>query len=300
MLFLNLYMSFLNKSVGYSQTIMLKSDILAPLLQSYNEFVLNKTGEDVIGLDINTGISYDYILSNNNKKYYLLIVKKKLLEETCNQKYDILYLFPDRFNQDLSNKTLEQETDTDFYLEIDSLFNDEFLLEGYLYKRDGCYEYLLTDILMKNRKVIDVAYELRYTLLNEVLKTIGGDLLKKLNNHMSINIHPVFSSEDETMMKIFNNNFLYKDQIKSIEKISHFTKRRYLNRLKNSEKKLIEPSKYTDVYNVYNIETNNAEGILYVKGIRESKFLKQIFSNTTRTEIQCDWNTQFSKWQPVF
>ena len=293
-------MSLLNKSVGYSQTVMLKSDILAPLLKSYNDFVLMKTGENVINLDINTGISYDYILSNNNIKYYLLIVKKKLLESNSNQKYDILYLFPDRFNDHKLNKKIDDQYDNDFYMEIDSLFDDEFLLEGYLYKNDNGYEYLLTDVLMKNRKVVDVSYELRYTVLNEILKTIGKDCLKKLNNHMTINIHPVFSVADESMLKIFNNNFCYKDQIKSIEKISYFTKQRYLNRLKSIEKKVIEKSKYTDVYNVYNIQTNNLEGILYVKGIRESKLLKEIFYNKERAEIECDWNTNFSKWQPIF
>jgi hypothetical protein len=292
-------MSFLNKSVGYSQTIMLKNDILAPLLQSYNDFTLKKSGERIIDLDINTGISYDYILSNNNSKYYLLVCKKKLLESNSNQKYDILYLFPDRFNtRNDKAKTLD-ETETDFYMEIDGLFEDEFLLEGYLYNSDTGYEYLLTDILMKNRKIIDVSYELRYTLLNELVKVIGRDCLKKLNNHMTINVHPIFSTADETMLKIFNNNFVYKDQIKSIEKICGFTKKRYLDRVKNSETKVIEPSNYTDVYNVYNTKTNNSEGILYVKGIEQSKMLKTILSDKTRVELICDWNTHFSKWQPI-
>jgi hypothetical protein len=72
-------MSFLNKSVNYSQTTVLKENVLLPLLKSYNNFVLEKTGEFSIDKDVNTGISYDYIIPNNNKKYYLLIMKKQLL-----------------------------------------------------------------------------------------------------------------------------------------------------------------------------------------------------------------------------
>ena len=76
-------MTFLNKSVNYSQTTLLKSSILAPLLKNYNEFLLQSKGKSVVlNQDVNTGISYDYIIPNNNKKYYLLITKKSYLESS--------------------------------------------------------------------------------------------------------------------------------------------------------------------------------------------------------------------------
>ena len=303
-------MSFLNKSVNYSQTTVLKENVLLPLLKSYNNFVLKKSGEFSIDKDVNTGISYDYLIPNNNKKYYLLIMKKQLLEQQkTNSKYDILYFFPDQYGND---DLLEKNRSSDFYLEIDSFFDDEFLLEGYLYKSDDKYEYLLTDILVKNKEIVNVSFELRYSLLNEIIQKIGREKLMYLNNHMSINIHPIFDDENQNLVKIFKNNFIYNTFC--LEKVCNFNKRRYIDiKIDKQEEKNIEKGKYTDVYNVYNYETNNFEGILYVKGIRESQRMKLLFNdkytidndkytidNNTKVKINCIWNQVFSKWQPIF
>jgi len=299
-------MSFLNKSVNYSQTDFLKTKILSPLLVSYNEFLIKKDNRSDINLDVNTGISYDYLIPNNNKKYYLLITKKRLLEpNSVNDKeknfnnnrsnsYDILYLFPDQFNSETDNCS-------DFYMEIDPVFSDELLLEGYLYKDEqNKYSYLLTDILIKNKKIIDVSFELRYTLLNEIIKGIRMECLKELNNHMTINVHPMFDMENTCFVKIFKTNFVYKDQITAIEHVSKFTKRRYVDKIKGNDIKRLEIGKYTDVYNVFNSDTNNNEGILYVKGINESKQLKNMFKDKKTIILKCSWNVTFSKWQPIF
>jgi len=297
-------MSFLNKSVNYSQTDFLKTNILSPLLISYNDFLIKKDSRSDINLDVNTGISYDYLIPNNNKKYYLLITKKRLLEpNNVNDKeknfnkgsnsYDILYLFPDQYNS-------EKDDCSDFYMEIDPIFSDELLLEGYLYKEQNKYSYLLTDILIKNKKIIDVSFELRYTLLNEIVKAIRIECLKELNNHMTINIHPMFDMENTCFVKIFKTNFVYKDQITAIEHVSKFTKRRYVDKIKNSDVKRLEIGRYTDVYNVFNSTTNNNEGILYVKGVSESKRLKEMFKDKKTIVLECSWNDHFSKWQPIF
>jgi hypothetical protein len=296
-------MSFLNKSVNYSQTELLKLNILSPLLVSYNDFLIKKDNKSDINLDINTGISYDYLIPNNNKKYYLLITKKHLLETNNSlddknrqtKSYDILYLYPDQYNS-------EKDNCSDFYMEIDHTFNDELLLEGYLYKNENKYHYLLTDILIKNKKIIDVSFELRYTLLNEIIKTIRMECLKELNNHMTINIHPVFDMANTCFVKIFKNNFTYKDKIVAVENISNFVKNRYVDKIRPSDIKRVEIGRYTDVYNVYNSDTNNHEGILYVKGIMESKRLKEMFdqNNIKTITLKCCWNTKFSKWQPIF
>jgi len=299
-------MSFLNKSVNYSQTTVLKETVLLPLLKSYNNFVLKNSGEFSIDKDVNTGISYDYIIPNNNKKYYLLITKKQLLEQQkSNQKYDILHFFPDQYNND--DDLLETNRSSDFYLEIDSFFDDEFLLEGYLYKSDDKYEYLLTDILVRNKDIVNVSFELRYSLLNEIIQKIGREKLMYLNNHMSINIHPIFDDENQNLVKIFKNNFIYNTQIRCLEKVCNFNKRRYIDiKIDKQDKKNIEKGKYTDVYNVYNYETNNFEGILYIKGIRESQRMRVLFGDKytidsdTKVKINCIWNQVFSKWQPIF
>ena len=303
-------MSFLKKNVNYSKIKVLLNSI-------------EKTGEFSIGKDTNKEISYDYLIPNN-KKYYLLITKKQLLEQ---QKYDILHFFPDH-NELLENRSF------DFYLKIDYFFDDEFLLEGYLYKSDDKYEYLLTDILVRNNEIVNVSFELRYSLLNEIIQKIGREKLMYLNNHMTINIHPVFDDENQNLVKIFKNNFIYNSQIQCLEKVCNFIKRRYIDNKhidnkhiedkhnkhidnkhiedkhnkhiedkhnKHIDNKHIEKGKYTDVYNVYNYETNNFEGILYIKGISESKKMKLLFNNTyIKVKINCIWNRVFSKWQPIF
>ena len=186
-------MPFLKKSVKYSKTKVLKEDVLLKLLEKNGEFSINK---DInISKDVNTEISYDYIISNNNKKYYLLITKKQLLEQQkSNQKYDILHFFPDQYNND--DDLLEKNRSSDFYLEIDSFFDDEFLLEGYLYKSDDKYEYLLTDILVRNNDIVNVSSELRYSLLNEIIQKIGKVHLNKCVgvNYLTIKTHPVFET----------------------------------------------------------------------------------------------------------
>lgn len=301
-------MSFLNKSVNYSQTAYLKSNILSPLLVSYNNFLLKLSGNTNINLDVNTGISYDYLVPNNNKKYYLLVTKKSVLDNNevgqNGNLYNILYLFPDQtLDKDTtSNSKIDIDNEySDCYMEIDKLFDDELLLEGYLYKHENKCEYLLTDVLVKNKAIIDVSYELRYVLLNEIVRKIGRLRLRQLNNHMTINIHPIFNTESEALIKVFKNNFVYKEQIVAIEKICRFSKRRFVDKKQDNEMKNIEVGCYTDVYNVYNKDTNNKEGILYVKGINESRKLKQLFKDAGNLiTLNCVWNTKFCKWQPIF
>lgn len=297
-------MSFINKSVGYSQIALLKQNILLPLLSSYNEHLLkNKSVNQSFNKDINTGSSFDYIIPNNNKKYYLLITKKSCLESS-NSNYNILYFFPD--NNEIKQNTQTLSTTTDFFLEINNQFDEEFLFEGYLYKRDdNNYEYLLTDILLKSGEIVNISYELRYVLLNEIVMSVTREKLKDLNNHMTINVHPIFNDQNQNLIKVFTNNFIYKDEIAYLERVNHFEKSRFVGITdKDDCEKYIEMGKYTDVYNVYNKSTNNFEGILYIKGIRESTQMKKLISKSKiddkRIVLFCTFNRNFKKWQPVF
>ena len=293
-------MSFINKSVTYSQIGVLKQNILLPLLNTYNEHLLNtKLSTLSFDKDINTGLSFDYIIPNNNKKYYLLITKKSCLESSNNNNYNILYFFPDN----IADQTNKQGTIGDFFLEINHLFDDEFLLEGYMYKKADNYEYLLTDILIKNKSIINMSYELRYTVLNEILFSVTREKLKNLNNHMTINIHPIFNDQNQNLIKVFGNNFIYKNEISYLERVKHFKKTRFVGVMdKQDSEKYIEMGKYTDVYNVYNKKSNNLEGILYVRGISESAKMKLLFKTTDskRILLPCTFNRNFKKWQPVF
>jgi hypothetical protein len=292
-------MSFLNKSVNYSQTSLLKTSILKPLLETYNGFI---SDVNMNNKDVNTGISYDYLIANNDNKYYLLVTKKALLEQRS-ANYNILYLFPDNLNYNKHITSLQNNIVSDFYMEIDQTFDDEILLEGYLYKHDDKYSYLVTDLLVKNKNIVTVSYGLRLTLLNELLTKIGFEKLRNLNNHMTINLHPVFNMENEGLVKIFKSNFVYKNELCSLERVSGNKKTRYVeNKNSENETKWIETTKYTDVYNVYDMKTNNFQGILYVKGIQQSKMIKESFtdSDCSRISLMCKWNNIFKKWEPVY
>jgi hypothetical protein len=296
-------MSFINKSVNYSQSNLLKTKILAPILNSYNNFLL-KNNKTSINIDIDTGISLDYLIPNNNKKYYLLITKKSMLE-TTKENYNILYFLPDdKSIEYYSNNNIIKNTLTDQYLECSLFFKDTLLLEGYLYKNMEKNEYLITDILSKNGNIIELSYELRLTLLNEIILDIKRECLKDINDHMTINIHPTFQKTNENMIKIFTHNFIYKNELCCIEQISQFTKCRFVSQFtKEDALKKIECTSYTDVYNVFNYSSNNKEGILYIRGIKHSKYIKSLFENektkTDKVIIKCCYNTNFMKWEPI-
>jgi hypothetical protein len=296
-------MSFINKSVNISQTNLLKSKFLSNYLQKINEHILTKK-------NIIPPKSY-HIIPNNSNKYYLYITKKNNIEKT-NTNYNILYFFPDDQTVDtFGDSKIKKNHVSDFFMEIDNKFNDEFILEGYIYTNDSFYNrytFLLTDILFKNNNVIDFDYELRFCMLNELLITINNSLdLKNLNDHLTIGIHPVFTSDNENMIKIFMDNFVFNNQITSIEHIyDNFKKIRY-NKNKNDKLqsnciKLIEKAKYPDVYNVYNTETGDNEGILYIKGLKESKNVKSMFLKSSENKIKttCKYNMEFNKWEICF
>jgi len=63
--------------------------------------------------------------------------------------------------------------------------------------------------------------------------------------------------------------------------------------------KLIEKTKYADVYNVFDKVTNNKQGILYIKGVKDSKYIKELFNKNSNSiiEHECIFNKNFNKWQ---
>lgn len=286
-------MSFVSKCANYSQCFVLKNKILQPLLKTYNDFLLKqKISNDnfCLNKDINTGLSSEFIIPNNNIKYYLFITNKSKLE-TTKDKYNTLYFFPDTNNK-------QDNSFTDFYLEIDERFKREFLFEGYLYKKaDNKLSFLITDILIIDNQPITTDYATRLTIINELIMDIN---LFDLNNHLSINLHPVFKKANENLIKIFKNNFIFKMDICSIELVNNFVKTRYIDKRDVQDTdKIIEIGKYSDVYNVYDVLTNNHEGILYIKGLKQSKTIKNLFVNKNKIVLKCKFNSEFKKWEPI-
>lgn len=294
-------MSFLTKNINYSQAVYLKNKLLQPLLQTYNTFLLEQKivhNNFLLNKDINTGLSFEMIIPNNNIKYFLFVTKKSNLE-TTKDNYNILYFFPDQMSSDYfkTNKNITN-TLSDFYMEIDHCFDKDFLFEGYLYKTANKYQFLITDLLFINTDIISSDYNIRITIINEIIMNLN---LIDLNNQMSINIHPIFNKINEKLIKIFKDNFIYKNDICSIEVVDNLKKTRYLD-VNNLDQtiKIIQTTKLSDVYKVYNDQTNDFEGILYIKGLLESKKIKQLFTDRSQIQLKCSYNNTFKKWEPLF
>lgn len=297
---------FIASSVNYSETNVLKSKYLSNILELYNQEILSESKKLVNNVQ-------KYIIPNNNNKYYLLIVNKNdITANNVNTKYKIFYFFPDSTQQE-QNNTLNKNAKSDFYVEIDnyktSFSSSNYLFEGYLYKSNDQKHFLITDILAVDSKIIKCDYSLRYALIH---KLIANQQLNNLNGHLNINIHSIFELNSESydneiqtsqIFTMFKNNFVFKEEISTIEYINEvsFKKQKEILQIdKLKGVKIITKGKYIDVYNVFNIETNNTEGILYVKGLKESKHLYKLSSSLDSFELNCEFNNTFKKWQPVF
>lgn len=287
-------MSFINKSVNHAQTVLLKTKFLAPVLKTYNNIV--KKHMDDIDLSLNY-----HIIPNNNKKYYLFITKKSNIE-VCKENYDLLYFFPDEETKQFAQKSkVALHWVSDFFLEINKTFEEDLLFEGYMYKREDKFTYLITDILYKTDKVVDVDYKLRHCLVNEITMKLQ---LKRLNDHLTIGIHPIFMSDNENMVCIFMNNFVFQEDICAVENIHKHNKRNAIRNnimKKDNKEKRIEKGPYIDVYNAFDSESGENNGILYIKGLEESKKMKVLFKhkNSTAVIVNCSFNEHFNKWQPL-
>lgn len=279
-------MSFINKSVNYSQTILLKTKFLKPLLANYNSFIQQK----------NTFLIEDneLYIPNNNKKYYCLIIKKNQIEDTKDN-YNILYFF----NNDPNNFV-------DFYIEMSCYFNETILLEGYLYNNSVTTfhsHFLATDILIKNNDVVNGDYIFRYMILNELLYPLM-DNLRNINDNINIGIHNIFNNNNKNMMQIFKKNFIYNTELCAVENINNYTKKTYLEDttiIFTDSEKLIEKTSYADVYNVYDTMTKESNGILYIRGLKESRFMKIVIGTDTKNGsiVKCKFNKNFNKWEPI-
>lgn len=298
-------MSFINKSVNYSQIELLKSNVLKDILFNYNQ-TMNEIKQLKFKRD-------SFIIPNNNKKFYLLITHNSKINKTDN--YNILYFFPDKTTiQSANSNKLQANKVSEFFVEIDYLFPFECLVEGYLYEADkssnisnNCF--LITDILSikkdneQQHLIVKSDYAMRYSIINELFLHLVPKM-SCLNNHLTISIHPVFeeiSTKNNSIIKVFMKNFVFHAQLNCIETISFFQKKRSV--IDNSsiiENKRIIKTTLSDVYEVRNINTNDNEGILYVKNMAISKYLKQQFqSQIEYISLPCQFNSHFNKWQPI-
>lgn len=279
-------LKFLNNSVDYSEEYVIKN-VLYKYIETYNMFLYNYNSK----LNLSDKDS-NIIIPNNNKKYYLFIQKK-------NTKNTTLFFFPDLISKKYFNDfLLIKNTIEEFFIECDIRFDDNsYLLEGYIYENEGKKHFLISDILFKGDMLIECSYEYRFNMIKDLFyKRIS--VMENINNLLSIGIHNYIS---EDILPIFLNNFKWREQIICIEYINNFEKNKKLlsqkNKTSNNALKKVIKSKISDIYNVYNIDTNNFEGYLYINTIKMSKYISSLFKNNDVLKLECSFNTYFQKWQ---
>lgn len=266
---------FLKNSVNYSEVDQFHKTLI-PLTNKYNDYYnSSKNQKNLI----------TYLIPNNNIKYYCFVTNK-------GNNYKTLYFFPE-------NKT---ELNGDFFMEIDNTAinwecnGNGSIFEGFLYNNNTFY---ITDALIINCNVVSCDYPLRYALINNIFKT-----QIELNGHVYIGIHSMFEENEDkdtcSLYDIFKRNFKYGTEINCIEYINNCSKIRRINKIEyKDEYKQITKGKYVDVYNVHNIDTNDSEGILYVKTINDSLKLQELTETTLVVKMLCKYNTEYNKWQPI-
>jgi len=293
---------FLQSSSTFSETQVLKSKYLIPILESYNNLILKSK-------KIEIKESQKYMIPNNNNKFYMFVTNKQDTTNNKNDsKYKILYFFPCSLPKDIDNKF--RHLITDFYVEIDShktnFTKSNYLFEGFLYNKDAFNTFLISDILSVDNKIIESEYSLRYNLINNTIK----QKLDNLNGHLNIGIHSMFeynSDNSNMILKMFKNNFEFKNDINSVQIINDNnlikTNTNTETKVIGSVKKRVTKGKFIDVYNVFNINTNNNEGILYIRTIENSKTLRKMFDKENNgvffIEVMCEYNDHFKKWYPL-
>jgi hypothetical protein len=284
---------FITNSSNFSESHYLKSKLLKPILEAYNKLLLEESSTFVDKMEVKR------FIPNNGRKYYLFITNKSNIQNTkCN--YKILYFFPEN----------EKCENTDFFIETEyTSFTSplpNILLEGYLYNKDVKPDYLVTDLLYYGTRPQNCDYTLRLKLIEEIV----GAGIKDINCFIDIHIHPTFKCSevdedgpDKSLLTIFKSNFVYAKELTDIE----FVRERCVSfkKMKTSKivydpcEKRIQKTNYSDTYKVFNLETGNAEGILYVRSIIISKRLRDLTRDETSITIQCEYNTSFCKWAPV-
>lgn len=244
-----------------------------------------------------------FLLVTNGNKYYIWICKfsenKFLNREEKDANKALIFIF---------NRELQEEQ---WIIVPENVINweysDEYLLEGYLYDN----EMYFSDILYPNFKR---GYIYRRDILKKILKEqtsrnmiyireYRGEkdiILGKLINMIELKDEGV----DETMKKILLKNFKHKitevteEIINGRELIKNTIKKDMLE--EKTEEKEIQKGNKIEIYNVYNVETKNNEGLLLVKTLKQSKQLNELFSDKVKTvKVKCKYDIKKKKWTLV-
>ena len=275
---------------------------ISNVIQEYNK---NNIRSNDIPSNINykSCINYDKscFCINNRQKYYIIITHKQRF--ISGSRENIMYIFPEKSNHSDYNFYIEP-----CYIETENQYitnkQDFMMIEGYVYGSKNNYSFLATDILcMNSTQALTIEYQCRYELLQDIITQF--DTTTKINGFISIGIHPVFEcSNEKNIESLFRKSFVFKHELNSKEYFLDSSHKQIVNDETQKEhvsesKKYIEKTPRTEVYNVYNYDDNKYEGILYIKTIKDSKKIFELFKNEDRILMNCFYNIKFGKYQSI-
>ena len=246
-----------------------------------------------------------YLLLTNGAKYFIWISKfnetefsnvEEKTEKTVNKA--IVFIFNKELNKEqwvmIPQKAINWE------------YSDEYLLEGYLYANEmyfsDCIYPNFNRGYMYRRNVLKGIFEeqpenMVYIKENRSEKDI---ILGKLINMIEIKDEGV----DETMKRMLLRNFKYK--VAETEVVEELIKGREVVKITKApekrtsekiEEKELRRGDKIEIYHVYNIDTKNAEGLLLVKTMKQSRMLDEMFKDDTAVlRVKCKFDEKRKKW----
>lgn len=185
----------------------------------------------------------------------------------------------------------------DFCIESDIMKVDKPIKEVILYcvlfetndQKNIC---MISDVFWNKRK-IDAKYDLRYFMMMSIVDELK---LRHIHPKYKFQVSPrldVLCSN----LDIFEMNFKYKYTGYVLMKDSYEKEYKVLYQECKEKMLRIYKTEKTDVYKVYDIETNECYGLLFVKTLKDSKYLRVVLECKDFIEHTCKYNTDFYKWQ---
>lgn len=242
-----------------------------------------------------------YLLITNGSKYYIWISKySEKREEKDLENKALVYIF---------DKLLKREQ----WITIpDNIIDwgeyNEYLLEGYLFEN----EMYFSDMIYPNTKI---GYERRRDIMKRLIKSKIEDknrmiYIKEDRGELDIKLGKIINMielkedmKDETMKRLLLRNFKHKikeeyireEIVNGREIIKTLIKKEILE--EKIEEKIIEKGEKIEIYNVYNKDTKDKEGILWVKSLEDSKKLKKRFELESKIIVDCKFDKKRQKWR---
>lgn len=286
---------FINASCSESQTHLLKTKFLKPVLLEYNKILSENSQNTFIETQ-----SESWLIPCNQNKYFMFVIDKKLLEPSCNNSTQIIYFFP------LNLSTPNNTSDSDFFMETGSRITESgILFEGHIYKEEITKKmwFYVNDMFAKNTNFPERKVILENLFKNEL----------DINCGIIIRVAPSYPRDDRTesmYLSIAMKNFQFGNQINSVEYIKYHG---YYHTQSNTTKTAgtagttntcntgtgiftLEKTKYTQVYLVHG--TGNSANLLYIPNNDDVLKLEKMFEKVLFLQnVPCVFNMKFQKWQ---